>query len=167
MDISLPGGRLLVSGKIDRIDEGEDGTFHVWDYKTGSPYSVQEGRGLAGGARRSPRSTRWPWTQLLDRSGRPGLVRCRLLLPGVRGEGQRIAVRSTPQRRAMRSDGCSIWPAAGLFHARLEGRLPLSEFRRGVRRRRGGRGASKEKLCAAADDALVAGLPGAGMKNDA
>ncbi|MEQ1787907.1 MAG: PD-(D/E)XK nuclease family protein, partial [Acidimicrobiales bacterium] len=37
VEIALPDGRVLqVRGRIDRVDEGADGTIHVVDYKTGS-----------------------------------------------------------------------------------------------------------------------------------
>src|SRR5262249_32064194 len=44
-----PSRRFHLRGRIDRIDEAPDGTFHVWDYKTGGTGSVSEQSGLHGG----------------------------------------------------------------------------------------------------------------------
>ena len=38
MEISLPGARFRLNGRIDRIDRRRDGTYEVVDYKTGMLY---------------------------------------------------------------------------------------------------------------------------------
>jgi len=40
---------IHVAGKIDRVDIDSDGNYHVWDYKTGSAYTYNEGDYIAGG----------------------------------------------------------------------------------------------------------------------
>jgi RecB family exonuclease len=94
VEIRVGSGTLRLSGKIDRVDEAEDGTFHVWDYKTGSPYGIHEGKGLRGGRQAQPSLYAMAVESLLSRSGRPGRVSTSgYFFPGVRGEGQRIALR--------------------------------------------------------------------------
>jgi len=45
-----PGSYIHVKGKIDRVDIGSDGNYHVWDYKTGSAYAYNKGDYMAGGS---------------------------------------------------------------------------------------------------------------------
>ncbi len=40
---------IHVAGKIDRVDIDSDGNYHVWDYKTGSAYTYNDGDYIAGG----------------------------------------------------------------------------------------------------------------------
>ncbi len=51
--VSLPvvGGRVLVRGRIDRVDERE-GTLYVVDYKTGSPFSFTPNKAVFNEGRR-------------------------------------------------------------------------------------------------------------------
>ena len=48
------GDRILLRGSIDRVDEAPDGTFEIWDYKTGGAFGIQEGKGLRGGRQAQP-----------------------------------------------------------------------------------------------------------------
>lgn len=82
---------FLLRGSIDRVDEAADGTFHVWDYKTGSALSVREGTGLRGGRQIQPALYAIAFETLLDRAGRPGSVsKSGYFFPGRKGEGQRM-----------------------------------------------------------------------------
>lgn len=93
-----PAGTLRLRGSIDRVDRRADGSYRVWDYKTGgtSRYSraapLQEGHlqwllyGLA-------------LEELLAAAGRSGGVSTGgYLFPTTRGHGQRFAYRITPAR---------------------------------------------------------------------
>ncbi|MGE5278017.1 MAG: PD-(D/E)XK nuclease family protein [Acidobacteriota bacterium] len=94
--VEIPAGEgrsLLLRGSIDRVDEAPDGTFHVWDYKTGSAWGIQEGRGLRGGRQVQPALYAIAFEALLERAGRTGRVsQSGYFLPGQRGEGQRITM---------------------------------------------------------------------------
>ncbi len=84
-------GSFLLRGSIDRVDEAGDGTFHVWDYKTGSALSVREGTGLRGGRQIQPALYALAFETLLDRAGSPGKVsQSGYFFPGRKGEGQRM-----------------------------------------------------------------------------
>ena len=94
VEIALPGGeRLRLRGSIDRVDEGEDGAFEIWDYKTGSAAGIQEGRGLHGGRQAQPALYALAFEALLRRGGREGRVaRSGYFFPGRKGEGQRMTI---------------------------------------------------------------------------
>jgi ATP-dependent helicase/nuclease subunit B len=94
VEIRLPGGaRILLRGSIDRVDEAADGSFHVWDYKTGSAAGIQEGRGLRGGRQAQPALYAMAFEGLLSRSGRDARVsQSGYFFPGRKGEGQRMTV---------------------------------------------------------------------------
>ena len=94
VEIPLGGGRRVrLRGSIDRVDEAEDGGFHVWDYKTGSAAGIQEGRGLYGGRQAQPALYALAIEALLKRSGRAGRVAVSgYFFPGRKGEGQRMAI---------------------------------------------------------------------------
>ncbi|MFA9560629.1 PD-(D/E)XK nuclease family protein [Evansella sp. AB-rgal1] len=47
--ITLPSGSFLVSGKIDRVDELDDKSFHIIDYKTGGTYGYEGEKHFKGG----------------------------------------------------------------------------------------------------------------------
>ena len=93
--ISLgPSARFHLRGRIDRIDEAPDGTFHVWAYKTGSTGSVSEQSGLHGGRQAQYALYAAATEELLARSGRPARVsRSGYFFPGQKGQGQRIEPR--------------------------------------------------------------------------
>ncbi len=88
-----PGRTFRLRGSIDRVDEALDGTFEVWDYKTGSPRSLREGMGVRGGRQVQPTLYAMALETLLERAGRPGKVsRSGYFFPGRKGEGQRMIV---------------------------------------------------------------------------
>jgi RecB family exonuclease len=87
-----PGRSFRLRGSIDRVDEAPDGTYEIWDYKTGSSWSVREGVGVRGGRQVQPALYAMAFETLLDRAGRPGKVsKSGYLFPGRKGEGQRMA----------------------------------------------------------------------------
>lgn len=92
VEISLgPPGAFRLRGRIDRIDESADGTFHVWDYKTGSPFGVREEKGLDAGRQAQFALYAMAAEQLLARAGRPARVsRSGYFFPGQKGQGQRL-----------------------------------------------------------------------------
>lgn len=94
IEISLGGGRSFrLRGCVDRIDESPDGTFMVWDYKTGSSFGVREELGLRGGRQVQFALYAMAVEALLARAGRPGRVtRSGYFFPGKKGQGQRFAL---------------------------------------------------------------------------
>jgi ATP-dependent helicase/nuclease subunit B len=92
--VDAGGGRsFLLRGSIDRVDEAPDGTFHVWDYKTGGAGKIREGVGLRGGRQIQPALYALALEALLAAAGRPARVsRSGYFFPGRRGEGQRLEV---------------------------------------------------------------------------
>ncbi|GAA0480098.1 PD-(D/E)XK nuclease family protein [Salinibacillus aidingensis] len=48
--ITLPSkAKIHISGKIDRVDRGKDGNYHIIDYKTGSTYNYKDYERFKGG----------------------------------------------------------------------------------------------------------------------
>jgi len=73
------------------VDEVPDGTFEIWDYKTGSYLSFREGMGVRGGRQVQPALYALAFEALLDRTGHPGKVsKSGYFFPGRKGEGQRM-----------------------------------------------------------------------------
>src|SRR5262249_29143878 len=90
--IDAGGGRsFALRGSIDRVDEGADGAFQVWDYKTGAAFGFSESRGIDGGRRIQYALYALPLEALLARAGLPARVaHSGYFFPGRRGEGQRF-----------------------------------------------------------------------------
>ena len=104
------------------MDEAPDGTFEVWDYKTGSTWSVREGAGLRGGRQIQPALYAMAFDALLGRAGIPGRVaRTGYFFPGRKGEGQRIVIRWTPRRRGTSSTASSTWSPPACSRTRRSG----------------------------------------------
>jgi ATP-dependent helicase/nuclease subunit B len=84
-------GTLPLRGSIDRVDEAPDGTFHVWDYKTGGAWRHKEKHGLHGGRQIQHALYAMALEVLLGRAGIAGSVsRSGYFFPGRKGEGQRM-----------------------------------------------------------------------------
>jgi len=117
VEVALGGGRgFRLRGSIDRVDEARDGTFEVWDYKTGSTWSVREGAGLRGGRQIQPALYAMAFDALAARAGIAGRVtRTGYFFPGRKGEGQRIVhpLDAAPARDIL--DRLFDLLAAGLF----------------------------------------------------
>ena len=97
-----PAGTLRLRGSIDRVDRASDGSYRVWDYKTGSTGGHDRGDPLGSG------DLQWllyalALEELLERRGEDGDVATSgYLFPSTRGHGQRFAYAVTPDdvRRA-------------------------------------------------------------------
>jgi ATP-dependent helicase/nuclease subunit B len=89
--ISLGGKSFALRGSIDRVDEAPDGSFHVWDYKTGGTWRHKEKRGIHGGRQIQHALYAMALEVLLGRAGLTGHVsRSGYFFPGRKGEGQRM-----------------------------------------------------------------------------
>ena len=138
--IPLGGGAAFaLRGSIDRVDEAPDGSFHVWDYKTGRHLASQ-------GEARHPRRPPDPARALRDgargsaRPGRPSRRRCRApgyFFPGRKGEGQRMPMAlDAAETRDVLVRLLDLLRRGHLPARGREGRLPLLRLRDGLRRRR-------------------------------
>jgi ATP-dependent helicase/DNAse subunit B len=47
--INLPSGEVKISGIIDRVDQSNNGAYHIIDYKTGSTYGYAKNEAFKGG----------------------------------------------------------------------------------------------------------------------
>lgn len=90
-EIAVGGGRSLrFRGSIDRIDRRDDGTYEVWDYKTGSAHAFEPSAGLNAGRRMQHAIYAVVFEELLRRGGEPGTVsRAGYIFAGPRGDGHR------------------------------------------------------------------------------
>jgi len=159
VEIALGNGdRVRLRGSIDRIDETGNGTFEVWDYKTGSAAGVQEGRGLFGGRQAQPALYAMALEELLRRAGREGRVeRSGYFFPGRKGEGQRLTIPVDPAatRRALAT--LFDLTAAGLFpHATSRDGCKFCDFEAVCGGPDASSEASKRKLAAASEAPLTA-----------
>lgn len=118
VEIPLGGGRsFLLRGCMDRVDEAPDGTFAVWDYKTGSSLGLREEMGLRGGRQVQYALYALALEALLARAGTPRRVtRSGYFFPGKKGQGQRFAMplEETETREVLN----------GLFDLLAEGAFP-------------------------------------------
>jgi len=97
---------LPLRGSIDRVDEAPDGTFLIWDYKTGGTWGHREGMGLRGGRQLQHALYALALEALLARAGRSGRVSTAgYFFPGRKGEGQRMRMVIDPEetRRIIRT----------------------------------------------------------------
>jgi ATP-dependent helicase/nuclease subunit B len=96
--ISLAGGAgFSLRGSIDRVDEAADGSFHVWDYKTGGTWRHKEKRGIHGGRQIQHALYAMALEVLLGRAGISASVsRSGYFFPGRKGEGQRMPMLLDP-----------------------------------------------------------------------
>ncbi len=152
------GERVLLRGSIDRVDEAEDGDFHVWDYKTGSAFGIQEGRGLHGGRQVQPALYAMAFETLLKRSGREGRVsRSGYFFPGRKGEGQRMTIPVDAAETGRALSRLFDLAGAGLFpHATSRDGCKFCDFEAVCGGRVEASEASQRKLAAATDPLLTA-----------
>jgi len=154
VEISLGGGRsFLLRGSIDRVDEDSDGNFHVWDYKTGSLWSIKEDSTLRGGRQMQHALYSLALESLLARAGCGGrVVRAGYFFPGRRGEGQRLAVPDSPAETRRLLDGLFDLVAAGQFpHSPDPGDCKYCEFVEVCGSAKQAALQSKEKIAASTD----------------
>lgn len=90
--ISTSGGDAFsLRGSIDRVDEAPDGSFQIWDYKTGGTWRHKEKRGIHGGRQIQHALYAMALEVLLRRAGVAEPVsRSGYFFPGRKGEGQRM-----------------------------------------------------------------------------
>jgi len=112
------------------VDEAPDGTFHVWDYKTGAAGKIREGVGLRGGRQIQPALYALALEALLAAAGRPARVsRSGYFFPGRRGEGQRLEVPLDRAETRATLGGLFDLVAAGYFpHAVAEDDCRFCDF---------------------------------------
>ena len=124
------GTRLLLRGSIDRVDEAGDGSFHIWDYKTGSAVGIQEGKGLRGGRQAQPALYAMAFEALLARQGKAARVsQSGYFFPGRKGEGQRVTIRVDPDETRDALSRLFDLVAAGMFpHAVSEEDCKFCDF---------------------------------------
>src|SRR5215471_2732755 len=153
-----PGRSILLRGSIDRVDEACDGSFEVWDYKTGSSWNVREGMGVRGGRQVQPALYAMVLETLLARAGRKGVVsRSGYFFPGRKGEGQRMAI--PVDRRETRETLGKLFDLLkeGMFpHALSEKACKYCHYDSVCGGKREASHRAKEKLAAASDPALAA-----------
>ncbi len=96
--IALPGGKSFpLRGSIDRVDEAPDGSFRVWDYKTGGTWRHKEKLGIHGGRQIQHALYAMALEALLSRAGITAPVsQSGYFFPGRKGEGQRMPMRLDP-----------------------------------------------------------------------
>jgi RecB family exonuclease len=91
------GEAFPLRGSIDRVDEAPDGSFQVWDYKTGGTWRHKEKRGIHGGRQIQHALYAMALEALLRRAGIPARVsRSGYFFPGRKGEGQRMSMNLDP-----------------------------------------------------------------------
>ncbi|HVQ53890.1 MAG TPA: PD-(D/E)XK nuclease family protein, partial [Thermoanaerobaculia bacterium] len=124
------GDRILLRGSIDRVDEAPDGSFEIWDYKTGSAFGVQEGKGLRGGRQAQPALYAMALEALLSRIGREARVSASgYFFPGRKGEGQRMTVPVDAAETVNALERLFDLIAAGMFpHAVSEDDCKFCDF---------------------------------------
>jgi len=83
-------GAIRVRGSIDRVDRAEDGSYEIWDYKTGSAFSYDPTKGIDGGRRIQHAVYAAAFEDLLRRAGLSGRVaRAGYIFTGPRSDGRR------------------------------------------------------------------------------
>ena len=109
------------------MDEAPDGTFEIWDYKTGSAAESRRARACAGGRQAQPALYAMALEALLRRSGRDApSVASGYFFPGRKGEGQRMTVPVDAAETVDALERLFDLIAAGMFpHAVSEGRLQV------------------------------------------
>ncbi len=97
--IAVGAGRAFpLRGSIDRVDQAPDGSFQVWDYKTGGTWRHKEKRGIHGGRQIQHALYAMALEALLERAGISAPVsRSGYFFPGRKGEGQRMAMVLDPK----------------------------------------------------------------------
>ena len=85
------GTAIRLAGRIDRIDQADDGTYEVWDYKTGSARRLKEESLFDGGRQLQHALYAVAVEELLRRTGTSADVSASgYFFPALKGEGQRI-----------------------------------------------------------------------------
>ncbi len=159
VEVRLPGGRpFLLRGSIDRVDQAPDGTYHVWDYKTGALRGIREGAGVRGGRQLQPVLYAQAFEALLARAGTPGRVsRSGYFFPGRKGEGQRISSPPDPRSAGEVLGRLFDLLSAGMFpHAVSERDCRYCDFEPICGGARAAAALAEAKLASAKEPVLVA-----------
>ncbi len=92
------GESFALRGSIDRVDEAPDGSFHIWDYKTGGTWRHKEKKGIHGGRQIQHALYAMALEALLKRADIAAPVsRSGYFFPGRKGEGQRMPMTLDPE----------------------------------------------------------------------
>ena len=113
------GVRVRVRGNIDRVDRAEDGSWEIWDYKTGSAFGYDPAKGMHGGRRIQPAFYSAAFEELLRRAGLEGEVsRAGYIFTGPRGDGRREDFGWSREafRKTVR-DLCDVLRSGAFLHA--------------------------------------------------
>jgi len=96
------GAGFLLRGKIDRVDKGEENTYQVWDYKTGSTYGYKDHKHFCGGRQVQHALYAVAAEQILEGLAPKSSPRAEVsgyYFPTERGEGLKIAYRQANRER--------------------------------------------------------------------
>jgi len=116
------GKAIRVRGSIDRVDRASDGSFEIWDYKTGSAWGFDAERGIDGGRRIQHALYAAAFEELLRNAGRPASVtRSGYFFVGPRGNGRREDFGWERSRFVAAVDAlCDVIHAGAFLHAAKE-----------------------------------------------
>lgn len=144
------GESFPLRGSIDRVDAAPDGTFHVWDYKTGSAYRYKAERGIHGGRQIQHALYAMALEQLLARAGFPAEVsRSGYFFPGKKGEGQRMPIAlDLPRTREVTRRLLDLLRAGAFPHAVEKDDCKFCDYEAVCGGEKVARGRAKAKLAA-------------------
>lgn len=131
VEISLgEARRLSLRGKIDRVDRRPDGTFEVWDYKTGSSGSYQTERRLNDGRRLQHALYAAAYEALCRQQGAPGGVAAAgYAFVGPRESGQRVEFEiDLAKLRVVLDDLCGQIREGRFLHATEKARCAFCPY---------------------------------------
>jgi len=95
--LMVDGHRVSLRGRIDRVDRGPEGKLVVWDYKTGSASSFEEGNPLDNGAQ-----LQWAlYAYALENLEREGVRASGYYFPTTKEMGTRLAFDPAAHRTAV------------------------------------------------------------------
>lgn len=95
--LTVDGHRVSLRGRIDRVDRGPEGELVVWDYKTGSASSFEEGDPLDDGAQ-----LQWAlYAYALENLEREGVRASGYYFPTTKEMGTRLAFDPAAHRTAV------------------------------------------------------------------
>lgn len=92
LEIALAGGSVRLRGRIDRIDRNDDGTWSLWDYKTGGLYPWRGSWQFAAGTKVQHAIYARSLTEMLRRRGidaDPEIAESGYYFPTPKGGGER------------------------------------------------------------------------------
>jgi ATP-dependent helicase/DNAse subunit B len=102
--ITLPSGEVKISGIIDRVDQTQDGRYHIIDYKTGSTYGYAKNEAFKGGRQLQHMIYALAIEQHLN-LGEGAVEESSYYFPTMKGMAQRF---TRKQDAALRTNGLDI-----------------------------------------------------------